>query len=464
MSFLRTALATPDPVSCQVAKGVDVIRFCVLAVFILVNLSALAQTSDVATQTATPSPSSQQLTVTLDDAIKRAKVNAPQFRAALTEAGLAREDRVQARAGLLPNISFSTGAIYTQPNGTQTGSYIGANGIHEYISQGIAHEAISFSSVADYQRARAAEALARAKAEIATRGLLVTVIQTYYGMIVGARKSANAQQAADEARRFLTLSQKLEGGGEVAHSDVLKAQLQANDRERDLQEATLVEERSRLALAVLIFPNFTTDFQIVDDLRFAPPLPALADTQQLAARNNPELKAAMAALHVSEHEFISALGGHLPALSVNYSYGIDAPQYALRTDGFRNVGYQVAATIDLPIWSWGATQSKVRQAELRRTQARVELSAAQRQAMADLQTFYSEAQTAKAQVDMLRQSADLAAESLRLTTLRYQGGEATALEVVDAQNALVLARNNYDDGEVRYRVAIANLQTLTGAF
>jgi hypothetical protein len=35
---------------------------------------------------------------------------------------------------------------------------------------------------------------------------------------------------------------------------------------------------------------------------------------------------------------------------------------------------------------------------------------------------------------------------------------------VDAQNALVLARNNYDDGEMRYRVAVANLQTLTGAF
>lgn len=439
-------------------------RFYLVAIFVLITLGALAQTSDVTAQTVTSSPASQQLTITLNDAIKRAKANSPQFRAALTEAGLAREDRVQARAGLLPNVSFSTGAIYTQPNGTSTGTYIGANGVHEYISQGIAHESISFSSVADYQRARAAEALAKAKAEIATRGLLVTVIQTYYGVIIGARKSANAEQAADEARRFLTLSQKLERGGEVAHSDVIKAQLQANDRERDLQESKLVDERSRLALAVLIFPNFTTDFQTVDDLRFAPPLPAMADTQQLAARNNPELKAAIAALHVSEHEFVSALGGHLPAFSLNYSYGIDAPQYAVRTDGFRNVGYQVAATIDLPIWNWGATQSKVRQAELRRTQARLELSAAQRQAIADLRTFYLEAQTAKTQLDMLRQSADLAAESLRLTNLRYQGGEATALEVVDAQNALVLARNNYDDGEVRYRLAIANLQTLTGAF
>ena len=57
---------------------------------------------------------------------------------------------------------------------------------------------------------------------------------------------------------------------------------------------------------------------------------------------------------------------------------------------------------------------------------------------------------------------DLAVESLRLTKLRYQGGEATALEVVDAQNTSVQARNAYADGEARYRVALAGLQTLTG--
>jgi outer membrane protein TolC len=58
----------------------------------------------------------------------------------------------------------------------------------------------------------------------------------------------------------------------------------------------------------------------------------------------------------------------------------------------------------------------------------------------------------------------MAADSLRLTTLRYQAGESTVLEVVDAQNTLTLARNAFDDGELRYRVALANLQTLTGPF
>jgi outer membrane protein TolC len=51
---------------------------------------------------------------------------------------------------------------------------------------------------------------------------------------------------------------------------------------------------------------------------------------------------------------------------------------------------------------------------------------------------------------------------LRLTLLRYQAGEASALEVVDAQNTVTQSRNAYDDGLARYRVALANLKMLTG--
>jgi outer membrane protein TolC len=93
-------------------------------------------------------------------------------------------------------------------------------------------------------------------------------IQDYYGVIVSQRKAANAEQAAAEAQRFSALTQKLEAGGEVAHSDVIKAQLPANDRQCDLQEGRLAAERARYALAVLVFPNLTTNYELVDDLRF----------------------------------------------------------------------------------------------------------------------------------------------------------------------------------------------------
>jgi outer membrane protein TolC len=102
------------------------------------------------------------------------------------------------------------------------------------------------------------------------------------------------------------------------------------------------------------------------------------------------------------------------------------------------------------------------QADLQRKQAQRELSLAQRKLLADMRTLYNEAAAALDELELLKNSAELASESLRLTTLRYQGGEATVLEVVDAQNTLTQARNAYSDGVVRYRTALANLQTLTG--
>ncbi len=53
---------------------------------------------------------------------------------------------------------------------------------------------------------------------------------------------------------------------------------------------------------------------------------------------------------------------------------------------------------------------------------------------------------------------------LRLNTLHCEAGEATVREVVDVGNAFTLVRNAYDHGEMRFRVALANLQTLTGTF
>lgn len=430
-------------------------------------LAASAQTAPNQVMTGTDNSqnaSNAPLTLTLQDALERAKKNNPEYRAAVTEFGVAREDRVQSRAALLPSVNYNAAFLYTEGNGTSGSRYIANNGVHEYISQGNVHQEISLATIADYRRSSAGEAVARARSEIAARGLVVTVVQTYYGFVVAQRKYSTAQRAATEAQRFFDISQKLEHGGEVAHSDVVKAQLQSQQQRRDLQEAELEMNRSRLQLAVLVFPDFNENFSVVDDLQMPEPLPSFPEVQTAAGNKNPELRAALAALQQANQEVAVAWNGFLPSVSLDYFYGIDANQFATRTpDGLRNLGYAATATLQLPVWNWGANRSKVKQADLRRQQARVELSFTQRQLLAKLQTLYSEAQTARSELESLDQSAELAAESLRLTTMRYQAGESTVLEVVDAQNTLTLARNAFNDGQARFRVSLATLQTLTGA-
>ena len=94
--------------------------------------------------------------------------------------------------------------------------------------------------------------------------------------------------------------------------------------------------------------------------------------------------------------------------------------------------------------------------------ARVALTAAQRRLIARLDEAYSEASAALEQLASLDESVATAAESLRLTKLRYADGEATVLEVVDAQNAFLGVEIAREDGKVRYQTARADLQTLTG--
>jgi len=406
--------------------------------------------------------------LTLLDALERARNLDPTYRTALTAAGLAREDHVQARAALLPSVTENTEYLYTQGNGTSTPRYIANNAVHEYVSQGNVHQVISGAHFADFNRTSVAAAAARANAEVAARGLVATVVTVYYAEVVARRKYANAQLAADETRRFFELTQKLEQGGEVAHSDVIKAQLTANDAQRAQREAELAMGRTHLELAVLVFQSFNQNFSTVDDLRLAPPLPPMQELEQQAKVKNPQLYAAMQSFRAAGYEVLASKAAYLPSLSLDYFYGIDANRFATYSNTpegrIRNLGYSAIATLNIPIWNWGAIHSKVRQSELRREQVHIELSAAQRKLIAGLRTLYAEADAARIQLDVLQQSADLAAQSVQLTLLRYQGGEATALEVVDAQNALVTARNNFDDGQSRYRVAIANLQTLTGVF
>jgi outer membrane protein TolC len=420
---------------------------------------------DVASPQAPPSGAAPA-TITLQDALKLARKNSPMYQAALTDFAIAREDKVQSRAGLLPNVNFNTQAIYTQPTAGSAPTsprFIAGNGVHEYLSQANVHQSLSLEGLGSFRRSQGAEAVARARSEIAARGLVLTVVQSYYGFVIGQRKYATAQKLAAEGEHFLGISQKLENGGEVAHADVIKAQLQFNQQRRDLQEAQLAMDRARLDLAVLIFPDFNQNFSAVDDLQTPEPLASLEEVRVAAGRRNPELRAALASVDVAKGDVAAAWGGMLPSVSLDYFYGIDATHYATKTDGAHNLGYSTSATLQFPVWSWGAGYSKLKQANLRRTQAQVELSFTQRQLLANLQTFYDEARTSRAELESLQQSAELAAESLRLTTLRYQAGEATVLEVADAQNTFAQSRNAYDDGQARYRTALANLQTLTGA-
>jgi outer membrane protein TolC len=370
---------------------------------------------------------------------------------------------------------MQTSALLTQGNGAiSTGRYVTNDGVHVYRQWGVVHQDFSPSTLTMLgdRKGAALEALARAKAEIARRGLKVTVTKDYYALVVSERKYSTAQEALKQSANFLAMTKEQERQGEAAHSDVIKAQIQSNQQQAILQDAQLQMEDDRLTLGVLLFPTLTENFSVVDDLDQGQSLPSFSDARAMAVRENPDLRVAMEGMRESNLSVTAARFAMLPSITADLDYGIEANAFAFRSvvtafpekGPLPNLGYFATITLNLPVWDWGTLRSKLHQAEYQRQQARVELTLAQRQTISELYSFYNEAQTAKQAVNSMRETSDLAREAMRLTTLRYQAGQASALEVVDAQNTLTLARNAYDDSQARLRLALAQLQTLTGSF
>ena len=147
--------------------------------------AATIQLSSVTENPQSTASTGQSQRITFSDALQRARANSPETQAAFTALGLAHEDFVQSRAALLPNVNYNMAAIYTDPTsrGSKDQIFIANNGVHEYISQGNLHQNLSLQTFADYGRAAAAQAVARAKSEIALRGLAVTVARAFYGFL-----------------------------------------------------------------------------------------------------------------------------------------------------------------------------------------------------------------------------------------------------------------------------------------
>ena len=413
---------------------------------------------------ANPAPGGGPLSLSLNDALTRARTYSQQYLAAAIAASSAHEDTVQARAALLPTLNVLNQYIHTQGNGTPSGVFVANDGVHVYNEQAVAHaELFSLSKRADYKRAQAAEVAAKARIDIAQRGLVATVVQNYYAVITGQRHLANARRSLEEAQRFVEITKKQEAGGEVAHADVIKAQLALLQRQRELLDAQVAAQKAQMALGVILFPNIDQQYSALDEMSPTATLPPMDEFRVQAYANNPDIRAAQATVDQSGFAVKSARGAFYPSLVIDYFYGFDANVFNIRgPENRQNLGYSAQGTVIVPVWNWGATRSKVRQSQLVQKQAEMDLSFARRTLQSNVSSFYLEAQAAQSQLESLKASQDLSAESLRLTILRYQAGEATALEVSDAQSTLAQARNAYDDGLTRYTVALVNMRTLAG--
>jgi outer membrane protein TolC len=416
-------------------------------------------------QVASPSPAP----LTLDEVLRLANTQASSFQTALLNERIAAEDVQQARAAFLPKVSTPLSYIYTSPAlGLPPGepriqSFIANNSIGEY--EALVNVSGDFDLAgrlrATLARNRALLAAAHAGTEVARRALVQAVIESYYGLAL-----ANAQRRAAEtnlaaAEEFEHITSLLLSGGEIASVDLTRAQLQTATRRDEFERAKVNVEVAAGALRVFVGYEFTKPIGTTD-LTLA--LPIASEYQQFRADDvsrRPEFTQLDQQLRAARQEIRIARADRLPSLSYSLNGGFDTD--SLKAPRLKeHSGVSAAISLNVPIFDWGASRSRERQARLRVEVAQNERTLALRGFTQQFYAAQAQAAGAAARINQARDSVMKAQENVAASIARYRAGEAQIVEVTDAQTTLVEQRNALYQAIFDYQTALARLKQATG--
>ncbi len=407
--------------------------------------------------------------LTLEEALRLANAQASSFQQAALNEQIAAEDVKQAQAAFLPKVSAPLSYIYTSPAiGLKPGeprvqSFIANNAISEY--QALVNVSGDFDIAgklrATLAKNRALLAAAHAGTDVAKRALAQAVLEAYYGLALAIAQRTAAEANLAAAEEFERITSLLLSGGEIAPVDLIRAHLQTIVRRDELERARANEEVAAGSLRVLVGYDFTRPISTTD---LALVLPDDTEFQQFNPSDisrRPEFAQFEAQLRAARQDIRIARADRLPALSYSMNGGFD-------TDSLKGArlkehsGVSAAVSLTIPIFDWGVTRSKERQARLRVQVAENERTIALRGFTQQFFAARSQAASAAARVRLAREGVLEAQNNLAASIARYRAGEAQIIEVTDAQTLLVTQRAALYQALFDYQTALGRLRQATG--
>ena len=432
-----------------------------------IPLAVLLALVCLATASRAQTPSSDPLT--LDDALRLANAQASAFQTAILDEQIAAEDVKQARAAFLPKVNAPLSYIYTTPaQGLPSGeprapSFIAADAIGAY--EALASVSGDFDIAgrlrATLARNRALLAAAHAGTEVARRALAQAVVEAYYGLALATAQHRAAETNLAAAEEFERVTSLLLSGGEVASVDLTRAQLQTLTRRDELERARVNEDVAAGALRVFVGYEFSRSISTTD---LALALPAAAEYQQFRATDvsrRPEFVQLDQQLFAARQEIKIARADRLPSLSYAFNGGFDTD--SLHSPRLKqHTGASAEISLNIPIFDWGASRSRERQARLRAEVAENERTLALRGFTQQFFAAQAQAVSAAARIGVAREGVTKAESNVTASIARYRAGEAQIVEVTDAQTTLVEQRSALYQAIFDYQVALGRLRQTTG--
>jgi len=398
--------------------------------------------------------------LTLEDCVRLAQSVPSVASVAKQESEIAGLGVKQAQGALLPQSQFDAAYTFNSVlrGGSPLQSFVALNGVREYQFLLTASQEIDFSGRlrADVARARAERDAAGANATITQRDLKRAVTFAYYRLLLARHLEQALRDSVAEAQSFEKRTRLLVEQGEAAQADLVKASAGAAFLRQAFNAAQLDAQTSNHELAAFWTKDVAEPLDIVDVFNAAPaPEGEVALAGAFLTRPEFSLLDAQRRSFAEESRRIRA--NLFPQANVSFQYGLDTN--VIRA---RDRGYAFFVNLNVPIFDWMKTLSASKQFRVRVEQTDNSRAIAVR-------VFSREYESARARVKMLFEQIGIAAaqmklteEDVRLSRMRFEGGEGSALDVVTAQSQLAQARGNYYTSIANYLNARADREVAAG--
>jgi outer membrane protein TolC len=407
--------------------------------------------------------------LTLDEALRLSSALSSAFQQAGLNEKIAAEDVRQAQAAFLPKVTAPLSYLYTSPAlglppGTpRTQSFLANNAIGEYQAYLSVGGDIDIAGRlrATLAKNRALLEAAHAGTEVARRALAQAVIEAYYGLALATAQRSAAEINLTAAEEFERITSLLFEGGEVASVDLTRAQLQTITRRDELERARANEEVAAGSLRVLVGYDFTSPISTTD-LALAAPV----DSEFLQFKINdiprrPEFAQFEAQIRAAKQEIRIARADRLPQLTYSILGGFDTD--SLKPPRLKeHTGMSAGFTLTIPVFDWGATRSRERQAQLRAQSAEIDRTIALRGFTQQFYAAQAQVSSAAARIRLAGTGIAQAQTNLNASIARYRAGEAQIIEVTDAMTTLAAQRYALYQAIFDYQTALARLRQATG--
>jgi outer membrane protein TolC len=241
--------------------------------------------------------------------------------------------------------------------------------------------------------------------------------------------------------------------------DALRARVELQTRQQQLIQAKNTFAIQKLSIARVIGLAPGQEYELTDKSPYQPfEGITVEEAEHRAYASRSDYKAAAADVKAAEYTKKAAAAGYLPSLSLNGDYGAAGSHPSTATQVF-----DVKGTLTIPIFLGGSVHGDVLQADARLEQSRERLENLRAQIDADVRTALLNLQSSAEQVKVARSNIDLAEETLVQSRDRFTAGVTDTVEVVQSQEAVASAHDQYISSLYNFNYAKISLARALGA-